>query len=85
MPRYRVIWRKRARRDLAAIWIAAPDRNAVTQAQATADHLLATDPYRYGTPVSEGLWSLTVPLLRISFEIDDARLRVVVTNVNRVV
>jgi mRNA-degrading endonuclease RelE of RelBE toxin-antitoxin system len=83
MARYRVIWRKRPRRELAAIWIIAPDKNSVTQAQATADRLLSTDPYRYGSPVSEGLWAITVAPLRISFEIDDARSRVVVTGVNR--
>ena len=84
MAAYRVIWRARGRRDLAAVWIAAPDKSRVAQAQATADRLLATDPHRYGSYLAEGLWAITVSPLRISFQIDDARSRVLVTNVNRV-
>jgi hypothetical protein len=82
MPFYRVVWRSKARRDLAAVWILSPDKTAVTQAQATADRWLAADPQRYGHALAEGLWALTVPPLRISFEIDDARSLVIVTDVN---
>jgi mRNA-degrading endonuclease RelE of RelBE toxin-antitoxin system len=83
MP-YRVVWDRKARRDLATIWVGAPDKNAVTQAQATADRWLATDPYLYGQPLAEGLWAITVLPLRICFEVDDARSLVKVTDVNRV-
>jgi mRNA-degrading endonuclease RelE of RelBE toxin-antitoxin system len=81
---YRVVWDRKARRDLAAIWVAATDKNAVTQTQATADRWLATDPYSYGQTVAEGLWAITVLPLRICFEVDDARSLVKVTDVNRV-
>lgn len=84
MARYRVVWAKKARRDLAALWVAAPDKGAVTQAQATADRWLEADPHHYGHPLAEGLWALTIPPLHISFQIDDGRARVTVTDVNRV-
>ena len=84
MAAYRVVWARKALRDLAAIWLAAPDKHAVTQAQATADRWLASDPYRNGQLLAEGLWAVTVVPLRLSFEIDDTRSRVNVTDVNRV-
>lgn len=84
MPAYRVTLSPAARRDLTAIWVAGPDRTAVSQAQATADRWLATNPYRYGRPLAEGLWALTVLPPHFSFVIDDDKSRVRITNVNRV-
>lgn len=84
MSSYRVVWTGQARRDLAAIWLNSSDRNAVARAQAICDQGLAFDPERHGEFLAEGLWAITVAPLRLSFEIDGARSRVLVTNVNRV-
>ena len=45
---YRVDWEPLAEQELAAIWNAAPDRNAVTAAASSLDRLLAHDPLRLG-------------------------------------
>ena len=42
--RYTVIWTDPAEQNLAAVWMAAPDRNAVTSAANIVDQLLAEDP-----------------------------------------
>jgi hypothetical protein len=68
---YFVTWAPDALNALAAIWIRAPDRRAVTAAQARIDHLLASDPLANGTHVSEGLYAINVPPLRAQFEIPD--------------
>jgi plasmid stabilization system protein ParE len=39
--RYTVIWTDPAEQDLAALWMAAPDRKAVTSAAHILDQLLA--------------------------------------------
>ena len=84
MAVYRVVWRNKATKDLAAIWIVSADKTAIAQAQASADRWLAADPHRYGQPLAEGLWAITVTPLRISFELDEVNSLVIVTDVNRV-
>ena len=69
---YRVDWILDTRNSLAAIWLHAPNRNAVTKAQARIDRLLSTDPIGNGQPVSEGLYSIEVHPLRAIFEVDEA-------------
>ena len=71
---YSVDWVLDTRNSLAAIWLHSPNRNAVTKAQAKTDRLLSTDPITHGQPVSEGLYSIEVHLLRAIFELnEDAR------------
>ena len=46
--RDRVAWDANAERDLAAVWLAAADRNAVTTAASWCDRELAHDPLTLG-------------------------------------
>jgi hypothetical protein len=43
-----VLWRPVAEQRLAAIWMSANDRNAVTQAAHAIDEALRTDPEQVG-------------------------------------
>ena len=81
---YTVVWEADALSILAAIWLQAPDRQAVTRAQATIDRQLATDPLSYGTPVSEGLYALEEPPLRVQFEVSEEDLLVTVVSIRPV-
>lgn len=78
---YNLDWEASARNTLATIWIKATNRRAVTAAQARMDRLLATDPLRNGTPLSEGLYVLEVHPLRAVYEIDDTHKTVKVVSV----
>ena len=78
---FSVRWDRDARNTLAAVWLAARDRRAVTAAQARIDHLLATDPLGKGTPVSEGLYAIQVHPLRALYEVDDIRRAVRVVSI----
>jgi hypothetical protein len=46
--RYTVVWRETALQQLAQIWLASADRNAITQAAATVDRELTNDPETKG-------------------------------------
>jgi hypothetical protein len=59
-----------AQDGLAAAWLDAPNRAAVTAPQAKIDHLLGDDPFVYGEPVSEDLYSISVPPLRALFYVN---------------
>jgi hypothetical protein len=48
MNAFAVTWKRLAENQLAGAWLAAPDRNAVTRAQATIDRLLGANPLEYG-------------------------------------
>jgi len=76
-----VEWLADAEDDLAAAWLKAPDRRAVTDAQAVIDRLLARDPLSNGEEVAEGLRKLTVAPLVAYYEVDQDRRHVTVSNV----
>jgi mRNA-degrading endonuclease RelE of RelBE toxin-antitoxin system len=78
---YDVDWDSSARHTLAAIWIKAVNRQAVTTAQALIDRLLAADPIKNSKPLSEGLYAIDVHPLRVVFEIDESRKSVIVVSV----
>ena len=78
MP-YRVEWGADARDTLAEIWLAASDRAAVTRAQHQIDQVLTTFPAS-GEPLSEGIYVVEIPPLRVYYEIDAENLLVTVTN-----
>jgi plasmid stabilization system protein ParE len=69
MSRYTVTWLKDVEGDLARIWVAASDRQAVARAADAADAELAVDAERKGTALSEGLRSLYVPPLHVLFTV----------------
>lgn len=71
MTSYSVEWTPEADDLLADIWINAPDRQAVTRAQATIDRLLSHSPKTAGSHISEGLYHLHVVPLRVAYSIDE--------------
>jgi hypothetical protein len=83
MNPYEVVYSPEAEDDLTLLWLHATDRSAVTLASELADRLLAADPYQTGVPLAEGLWAITVPPLRLYFEIDESARRVEVARVSR--
>jgi hypothetical protein len=67
--KYTVIWTPAAENDLAAIWLIAPDRDAVNSAVNTIDYLLRRDPETKGESRSGNVRILFVPPLGIDFEV----------------
>jgi hypothetical protein len=78
-----VEWDPPAEDELTRLWLRAPDRNAVTAAQAQIDQLLARDPLSNGRHISEGLFRIDVPPLTVNYTIDQTNRRVEVTWVRR--
>ena len=76
--RYTVVWLPAAVQALAAVWLAAPDRNAVTRAVAAVDRVLAASPNAAGVVVFDTVREYTLPPLAVEFEVIDADRRVVV-------
>ena len=74
-------WSEPAEDRLTAIWLAAQDRDAVTRADYQAETRLKQNPRGAGRELSEGLWQIIVPPLKIFYEIDDAKRVVTVTHV----
>jgi hypothetical protein len=79
MNPFRVEWEPAAEDELARIWLRASAPPAVTIAQAQADQLLSRDPIKYGRHLSEGLYSIDVPPLVLTYTIDLANRLVEVT------
>jgi hypothetical protein len=67
--KYSVDWEDDVLVVLTAIWTTAPNRQAVTAAQARIDQLLASNPLGNGSPVSEGLYALVVHPLHVQYEV----------------
>jgi mRNA-degrading endonuclease RelE of RelBE toxin-antitoxin system len=78
---FSVDWDPDALVALASIWLQARNRQAVTVAQARIDELLAANPIGNGMPVSEGLFGLDEPPLRVIYEIDQEHSTVSVVSV----
>ena len=78
---YSVAWTNDALFSLAAIWLRAWDRQAVTSAQVAIDRALGENPLGNGRHVSEGLYAIDVPPLRAQFEISDSARIVTVVSV----
>jgi hypothetical protein len=72
MIRFTVVWRRHTLADLASTWLNSSDRSAVTIAAAQIERLLRADPTHSATEVSEGLWGLSRPPLRILFTVNEA-------------
>jgi hypothetical protein len=80
MARYRVTWGPEAGDDLADLWTAVPNRQAVTDAADEIDRLLASDPLGFGSAVAEGLRKLSVPTLTVYFSVNQDDVHVEVSN-----
>ena len=76
---YRVYWIAEAEQELAAAWLAFPDRNAVTRAANELDKQLRDDPLHTGESRQSSVRRLAFePPLGIEFEVieDDKKVRV---------
>ena len=78
---FSVVWMQGAQQDLAAIWMAATDRNAVTRASHQIDLSLAISPNTVGVTVFDNVREYTHPPLGVEFEVIDADMRVFVLTV----
>lgn len=67
---YTVVWRPRAEADLAAIWLAARDRQRLSEVTARIEDLLHRSPRTAGESRERGRRVLLDNPLGISFEID---------------
>jgi plasmid stabilization system protein ParE len=70
--RYSIIWSQRALDQLAAIWLAATKRDAVTGATHAIEVQLANDPHSKSLRFPNGLRELHVSPLWVLFGVDDA-------------
>lgn len=69
MTRYTVVWVESAHDELAALWLKASDRNAVTAAAHAIDQELGEDAPGKGSALKEGLRSLYTPPLKSIFTV----------------
>jgi len=75
MIRYTVVWPAGSQDELAELWVAAPDRDAITAAAHAIDVDLSEDATVKGVELSEGLRALFAPPLRVLFAVrEDDRL-----------
>lgn len=66
---FTVLWTPSAEQDLAAVWVAAHDRAAVTSAAATIDALLRENPQALGESREDSLRITFVAPLGVDFEV----------------
>lgn len=79
---HRVDWTHGAERQLAAVWLAATDRGAVTAAAAWLDDELALDPLHFGQPLDSSVHRVaSFDRLGIEFEVIEDDKRVIVQGV----
>ncbi len=72
MKEFTVLWRQTAIDQLIEIWLAASDRQQVTQAVETIDSLLSTEPSGDLTgELAEGLRTATVLPLRVIYAVQE--------------
>jgi hypothetical protein len=69
--KFDVDWEEDVLSALASLWLFAADRAALTQAQASVDRLLAKDPIGNGIALSEGIYAIEVPPLRVLYEVNE--------------
>jgi hypothetical protein len=81
MTRYTVTWLDEAQAELAQIWVAAKDRQSVTDAANSIDKQLCYDAENKGQPLSEGLRTLYIPPLHVLFAVSDSDRLVEVSSV----
>ncbi len=69
MIRCTVVWVESAQNELAELWLAGPDREAVTAATHAIDQELAVDPQIRGVELSEGMRAFFSPPLRVLYTV----------------
>jgi hypothetical protein len=70
--KYTVVWKKRALDRLAEMWLAASDKNDVTDAANQIDQLLAFEPWEHGESREKDVRVFFVPPLAVLYSISDA-------------
>ena len=78
---YRVVWMPIALQQLAALWMAASDRNAVTAAGHEIDLVLAAAPNSVGVILFDTVREFLHQSLGVEFEVDVAKGTVYVVSV----
>jgi hypothetical protein len=68
---FTVVWSNPCQQDLAALWIAGPDRNAITAAVAAIDARLRRDPANQGESRAEKRRVLFERPLGVTFEVNE--------------
>ena len=76
-----VIWMPPAEQRLAAVWLAAPVRNDVTEAANEIDIVLEMFPNAVGECLFDDVREYTQPPLTVEYEVDDVNHCVYVLNV----
>ncbi|MGE3808918.1 MAG: hypothetical protein AB7K24_30000 [Gemmataceae bacterium] len=73
--RFTVAWTDAAAQELAALWMAAVDRNSLTRAANVIDQLLAQNPSTLGNQSFDTVRTLVIPPIGVDFEVvvDDLR------------
>jgi len=69
MTIYTVVWKRSAEQQLAALWLTASNRNALTRAAARIDLLLGADSDQQGTLIFDTVRQLMIPPLGVEFEV----------------
>ena len=78
---FEVIWTEEAEDRLAEVWMAAPDRGAVTRAAHEIDVALEMLPMSAGKPLFDTVRQFGDSVLTVEFEVDQNERRVYVMNV----
>jgi hypothetical protein len=78
---YRLVFRRRATRSPAAIWIGADDRNAITRASHRLEQRLQSDPLNEGESRSGRRRVAFYDPLAVFFTVDSATRRVTITDI----
>jgi hypothetical protein len=84
MKAFHVEWDDDASNNLALLYLLINDPNTIWPAQYRADRKLEQRPRQAGSELSEGLWQIIEPPLKIFYEIDEAKRIVTVTHVQLV-
>ena len=80
--KYTVIWDAVVEQELAAAWLAFPDRNAITRASEWLDKHLASNPLHLGIPRSSSIHRIAFRTpLGIEFEVIEDDKKVLVRGV----
>lgn len=80
--RFHLKWEPDSEHDLHLAWVWSKDPAAVHVANDAAMELLAIQPDKAGQHISEGLWRLDLPPLRLQYEINFADRIVTISNVS---
>ena len=78
---YRIVWKRDAVRELAAITVAASNRGAITTAVNVAERTLMRDPLNSGKAFGRRIRRCFVTPLTVEYAVNGARAEVTITGV----